>query len=85
LSETLILSDLPVGRRGIIYRMSNEGSLRRRLQDLGFVEDAEVEKVSVSPLGDPSAYLIRGAVIAVRRTDASRITVHPLPGSTFDD
>lgn len=78
MSEKLILPDLPVGCRGIIYEMSNEGSIRRRLRDLGFVENAEVEKVGVSPLGDPSAYYIRGAVIALRKADASKIAVRPL-------
>ena len=33
--------------------------------------------VAASPAGDPSAYLIRGAVVALRARDAAGIRVEP--------
>jgi len=40
-----------------------------------FLEGARVECIMKSPLGDPVAYLVKGAVIALRREDAASITV----------
>jgi len=48
-----------------------QGPQRRRLLDLGLVPGTEVEAELVSPGGDPVAYRIRGALIALRR-DQSR-------------
>ena len=47
--------------------------MRRRLQDIGLISGTRVECVGVSPLGDPAAYLIRGAVIALRREDSDGV------------
>ena len=51
------------------------GELRRQLRDLGFVPGAQVECLGRSPLGDPAAYRVRGAVVALRRRDAQRIAL----------
>lgn len=42
---------------------------------MGMVEGTPVVPVMVSPLGDPRAYDLRGAVIALRRRDAAHIAV----------
>ena len=52
------------------------GSIRRRMQDIGLIEGTPVECLQKSPSGDPVAYLIRGAVIALRREDSGRVMVH---------
>jgi ferrous iron transport protein A len=43
--------------------------MRRRMLDIGLAPGTEVECLGRSPAGDPSAYLIRGAVIAIRASD----------------
>ena len=43
--------------------------------DLGLVSDTVVEALQKSPSGDPTAYHIRGAVIALRSEEASKIMV----------
>lgn len=43
--------------------------------DMGLVKNTCVECVGRSPLGDPSAYLIKGAVVAVRSRDCESIFV----------
>jgi ferrous iron transport protein A len=45
--------------------------------DLGLVAGTAVETVLRSPAGDPIAYQIRGAVIALRREEAVQILVEP--------
>ena len=56
--------------------LASTGSIRRRLLDIGLVEDTEVECLGRSPAGDPCAYLIRGAVIAIRSEDCRDILVY---------
>jgi len=67
------LSELPEGGKARVRALRLEGGIRRRLQDLGLVEGTQVECIQRAPSGDPAAYLIRGAVIALREKDASQI------------
>ena len=69
------LSSLPLGKRCKVKKLISDGSLRRRLLDLGLIDDTVVESLQKSPSGDPVAYLIRGAVIALRSELASMILV----------
>lgn len=52
-----------------------QGAQRRRLLDLGVVPGTEITPELVSGAGDPIAYRIRGALVALRRSQASRISV----------
>lgn len=63
------------GERARVQALKTAGAMRRRLLDIGLVEGTEVECVGRSPGGDPAAYLIRGAVIAIRDTDAAGVLV----------
>lgn len=69
------LSQLKPGDGAKITHLAVEGDLRRRLQDIGLIAGTMVCCVGKSPGGDPMAYSIRGAVIALRREDAARIFV----------
>ena len=52
-----------------------EGELRRRFFDLGIIEGTKIEVLYRGPFGDPTAYLIRGTVIAIREEDGEKINV----------
>lgn len=67
------LKDMAVGQRGNVIRLNTKGGMRRRLQDIGLVTGSEVECVLKSPGGNPIAYQIKGAVIALRNEDAKDI------------
>lgn len=69
------LSSLSIGEKGIVKNLKSEGLIRRRLLDLGLVNNTIVEPLHKSPFGDPVAYLIRGAVIALRSEVASTILI----------
>lgn len=69
------LSDVPLGATAYVTRLNIKGALRSRLEALGLVEGTAVTKVGISPMGDPSAYRVRGAVIALRNRDACGICV----------
>lgn len=73
--KALTLDKLRVGQRGVVSALLAEGSMRRRMIDLGIVDGTEIECVGESPAGDPRAYLIRGAVIAIRAKDAKGVCI----------
>ena len=74
----LDLSRLAPGERDRVLGVTSQGAMRRRLQELGLLAGAWVECLGKSPLGDPAAYRVRGAVIALRRDDARAVTVQPI-------
>lgn len=78
MDETVSLAKLKPGEKGVIKELRNEGGMRRRLLDIGLVQNTPVECVGRSPLGDPRAYLIRGAVIAIRSEDCADIMITSL-------
>jgi DtxR family Mn-dependent transcriptional regulator len=53
------------------------GLQRRRLLDLGLVRGTEVTAVIDSPTRNPTAYRIRGALIALRREQADLVHIEP--------
>ena len=73
MDETIRLSELGVGQGGRVREIRAAGGIRRRLMDIGLLRGGRVECVGKSPAGDPAAYLIRGAVIAIRAQDAKKI------------
>ncbi len=73
--ETTSLDQIKAGQQAVIVGLEHTGVQRRRLMDLGFVPGTQVEVALKNPLGDPTAYLVRGAVIALRRVQAQHIQV----------
>ncbi len=69
------LHNIPVGSTAYIKKLYTDAGLRRRLLDIGLTQGAKVTCLYMSPSGDPRAYLIRGAVIALRSEEASQIEV----------
>ena len=64
-----LLWEMKPGDRARIISMPDS----RRLSDLGLTKGAIVECVLKAPFGDPTAYRIRGAVIAIRSCDCGEI------------
>ncbi|MBS5844041.1 MAG: ferrous iron transport protein A [Clostridiales bacterium] len=69
------LNDIKPGQTAKVKELLSTGSIRRRLLDIGLIENTEVECLGRSPAGDPSAFLIRGAVIAIRSEDCRNILI----------
>ena len=77
--NTLIrLDELSAGEIAVVRELHLEGDIRRRLQDIGLIEGTLVECLGKSPSGDPHAYLIRGAVIAIRAANGRQVLVSRL-------
>ncbi len=75
MTSTISLNQLAPGQSAKVKELKTAGSMRRRLLDLGLIAHTEVMCLGRSPLGDPSAYLIRGAVIAIRTKDSQNIII----------
>ena len=76
MNENIIpLNYLPLGKKAKVTALISDGTIRRRMLDLGLTNGTEIEALQRSPSGDPIAYHIRGAVIALRSEEASKIMV----------
>ena len=71
------LSSLEVGEQARVVAISRatRGPERRRLMDLGLLPGTLIEASLRSPGGDPTAYLVRGALIALRREQADQVAI----------
>ena len=69
------LTSLKPGQQAVVCELAATGDMRRRLQDIGLISGTKVKCIERSPLGDPVAYGIRGAVIALRQEDAGMVRI----------
>lgn len=74
-NEIIPLNQLPLGKKCKVKKLTSNGLIRRRMLDLGLIDNTVIESLHKSPSGDPVAYLIRGAVVALRKETASMILV----------
>lgn len=71
----MYLSDACIDKRVKILRVLVKEDKKRRFYDLGIIPEMIVKPLFRSPFGDPTAFLINGSVIALRREDTSLIEV----------
>ncbi len=72
---TLPMSELQKGESGIVIEINTKGLMRQRLMEMGLTRGVEVKFLRKGAFGDPTSYLIRGTVIALRKEEASEIKV----------
>ena len=75
MNDCIALSALRPGEGGVVRAMRSTGPMRRRLRDLGLIEGAAVRCLGRSPGGDPAAYAVCGAVLALRDADSGEVFV----------
>ncbi|WP_124066175.1 FeoA family protein [Clostridium sp. E02] len=75
MNDPILLNQLSPGQKGIVSQITTDGSIRRRILDLGIIDGTEIELLYKNPAGNPIAYLIRGAVIALRSDVTEHIQV----------
>lgn len=73
MAPSIPLSEAKTGSILLLTRIDVQGVMRRRLLDLGFVPQNEVEVLQRSPLGDPVAFRVNNTTIALRKEESSLI------------
>ena len=74
-----LLCDLRSGESAEIIKIINS-PMRERLLDIGLTENTTVRCLFGSPAGGMKAYLIRGAVMAIRDSDCQAIIISNADG-----
>ena len=69
------LDQLTPGECATVAALTGPPGQQRRLTELGFIPGCSVTALMESPWGDPVAYEVCGAVIALRRATASKIHI----------
>ena len=75
------MNSMKIGDIAQVIRLNLTGRIRQRLQDIGLIEGTRIQCTLKSPSGDPKAFLIRGAVMAIRSEDCEnvRVIIHKEP------
>jgi ferrous iron transport protein A len=73
------LDQLRVGQRAIVENVGGSDAILQRLLEMGLLEGEEIEVVGFAPLGDPMEIRLRDYRLSLRRSEAARIAVRPLP------
>jgi DtxR family Mn-dependent transcriptional regulator len=69
------ISILQPGETGTIAALTSRGLNRRRLLDLGLVPGTPITAERRAALGEPTAYRVRGTLLALRREQADQILI----------
>lgn len=78
MDKQISLSELDIDHSAKVQALDFDGNERRRMLDLGLREGSAIKPVLSSPSGNPTAYQVCGAIIALRSCDSMRISVSPL-------
>jgi len=73
-----VLADLEPGQAGVINEIALPKETQQLLLRFGLAPGVEIKVSRRAPFGDPTAYLIDGAEIALRAETARHIFVVPL-------
>ncbi|MEN0065881.1 MAG: FeoA family protein [Myxococcota bacterium] len=73
----MTLDKLRQGQFATVAAIGGQGPFRRRLMELGLLPGTAVQRTGQAPLGDPITFLVRGAVLGLRRTEAALVELAP--------
>lgn len=73
--STVTLDQLQPGQTATVTALHSAGLNRRRMLDMGILPGTTITVEMRSPLGDPTAYRVRGSVVALRREQSREIEI----------
>ena len=73
--STVLLSSLQPGMDCRLLELNVYGTMRRRLQELGFLPGAPLHCAFQAPSGSPMAVVCKGTLIALRREVCEKLQV----------
>jgi ferrous iron transport protein A len=75
LAESTTLDRLERSSEAVVAGLECSPNLRRRLLEAGFVTGSRVRFLMATPFGDPLVFSLRGASIALRKSEARCVRV----------
>ncbi|MCD8159796.1 MAG: ferrous iron transport protein A [Clostridiales bacterium] len=69
------LKEVAIGETVTVTKLVGEGSVRRRIMDMGIVKGVSIYVRKVAPLGDPIEVTVRGYELSIRKGEAEHIMV----------
>ncbi len=67
------LKDLEPGQKARVKKITGNGSIKRRILDIGLVPGSEIEMERYAPLGDPVEIKLKGYHLSLRKEEAENI------------
>ena len=71
----MTLREVKTGQTVTVEKLNGEGSVKRRIMDMGITKGTEIYVRKVAPLGDPVEITVRGYELSVRKADAELVQV----------
>ena len=75
MNEIVSLDKININENCVIEQILLDDNIKKRIYDLGMIENTILIPLYKSPFNDPTAYLVRNTVIAIRNNDAKKIFV----------
>ena len=69
------LRETKIGETVKVVKLHGEGTVKRRIMDMGITKGTEIYVRKVAPLGDPVELTVRGYELSLRKADAEMIEV----------
>ena len=74
----MTLKEAVIGTTVKVKKIHGEGSIKRRIMDMGITKNTEIFIRKVAPLGDPIELTLRGYELSLRKADAEMIEVEEI-------
>lgn len=71
----MTLKETKTGQTVTVVKLNGEGTVKRRIMDMGITKGVEIYVRKVAPLGDPVEITVRGYELSVRKADAEMVEV----------
>ena len=75
MKKNTTLNEVKLNEEVKIKKIDCTGNVKRRILDLGMIEGTKIKPVLKSPLGDPTAYEVRGSLISLREEESRNIEI----------
>lgn len=75
MNNKISLDKINLNEEYLIEDILLDEHILQRIYDLGLIENTVIKAIYKSPFNDPTAYLVRGTIIAIRECDAKKIFV----------
>ena len=70
------LSEIKEGQSATIVRVGGNGTLRRRILEMGILKGTEVYIEKYAPLKDPLELIVKGYHVSLRVKEAAKVEVN---------